>query len=231
MAAAPPPTKASAPHAGKFSIPSTPKFNDHYAILGVDASADTGHIDRAYAKMLEKYGPENIDTRDDEKFAVIQVAYETLTDPIRRKEFDTLKGVSGDHGRPMFTGPDFFEVLGRGVGLRIALLCVFYDRRRNRPFTPALSMRHIESMVEGSIESITFALWYLKQRNYVINDDKSNLQITVEGMDFLESHQPTAKDVMPFIKTTAIAADETPNKPPSNPIAESLNGILAATRG
>jgi hypothetical protein len=131
----------------------------------------------------------------------------------------------------MFSGPDFFEVLGRGVGLRIALLCVFYDRRRNRPFTPALSMRHIESMVEGSIESLTFALWYLKQRNYVINDDKSNLQITVEGMDFLESHQPTAKDVMPFIKATAIAADETPLKPAPSPIAESLNGILAATRG
>ena len=45
----------------------------------------------------------------------------------------------------------------------------------------------------------------MKQRGYVINDDKSNLQITVEGMDFLEANRPSPEYVMPFIKPSAIA--------------------------
>jgi curved DNA-binding protein len=195
----------SAPPAGKNSVINAGKFNDHYAILGVDASAETDMIERAYARMVEKYGPDNIDTRDDEKFVVIKLAYETLSDPDLRKEFDTLKGNSGDRGRPMFTGVDFFDLLGRGLGLRAALLCVLYDRRRGKPFTPALSMRHIESIVDAPLEAMSFALWYLKQRGYITNDDKSNLQITVDGMDFLEANRPSAEYVMPFIKPSAIA--------------------------
>lgn len=216
------PILANKAHAGKFSVAPTVKFNDHYAILGIDSTAEGDMIQRAYQRMLEKFGPENIDTRDDEKMAVIKAAYDVLSDPEKRKEFDALKGLAGDRGRPTFTGPDFFNVLGQSVGLRIALLCVFYDRRRNKPFTPALSMRHIESMVEGSLDALTFALWYLKQRGYVINDDKSNLMITVEGMDFLESNRPTSEDVMPFIKASAIGQNAKPSPAPGE-----VNGMAA----
>lgn len=194
-------------------VPLQGKYNDHYAILGVDSSADRDMIERAYARLLEKYGPDNIDTRDDAKLAIVSLAYETLSDPDKRQAFDTLKGITGGDGRPKFMGIDFFDVLGREVGLRGALLCIFYDRRRNRPTVPALSMRHIEAMLDAPIEALTFALWYLKQRGYVTNDDKSNLQITVEGMDFLETHRPNPDDVMPFIKPAAISGRQLPLKP------------------
>ncbi|HEV2201522.1 MAG TPA: J domain-containing protein [Bryobacteraceae bacterium] len=196
-----------------MSVSPQGKYNDHYAILGVDASAETEVIQRAYARLLERYGPDNIDTRDDEKLAVINTAYETLSDPEKRQAFDTLKGIAGGDGRPKFMGIDFFDVLGREVGLRGALLCILYDRRRNRPTSPALSMRHIEAMLDAPMEALTFALWYLKQRGYVTNDDKSNLQITVEGMDFLETHRPNPDDVMPFIKPAAISGRQLPPKP------------------
>jgi curved DNA-binding protein CbpA len=196
-----------------MSAPPAGKYNDHYAILGVDSSADQEMLERAYARLLEKYGPDNIDTRDDVKMAVVSLAYETLSDPEKRQEFDTLKGIAGGDGRPKFMGIDFFDVLGREVGLRGALLCILYDRRRNRPTVPALSMRHIEAMLDAPMEALTFALWYLKQRGYVTNDDKSNLQITVEGMDFLETHRPNPDDVMPFIKPAAISGRQLPPKP------------------
>ncbi len=188
-----------------MSAPLAGKFNDHYAILGVDPSAEKSVIERAYARMVEKYGAENIDTRDDEKLALINAAYETLSNPDLRKAFDAVKGVSRDHGRPMFPGLDFFDVLGREIGLRTALLCILYDRRRTSSSRPALSMRHIEAMLEAPLEALTFALWYAKQRGYVANDDKSNMQITVEGIDYLESSRPRPEDVMPFIKPTAIS--------------------------
>jgi curved DNA-binding protein len=188
------------------------KFQDHYTILGVDAGAEMEVIQRAYVRLAEKYGPENIDTRDDEKLAVINIAYETLSDPELRKEFDALKGVTGDSGRPKFTGIEFFDGLGREAGLRFALLCVLYDRRRNHPFTPALSMRHVESFLEAPLETLNFALWYLKQRGFVGSDDKSSLLITVEGMDFLEANPPAPESVMPFIKPAAISGAKLPVK-------------------
>ena len=74
--------------------------------------------------------------------------------------------------------------------MRTALLCLLYDRRRLKPFTPGLSMRRVENILECTSEGLSFALWYLKQRNMVASDDKSNLQITVEGMDYLETNPP-----------------------------------------
>jgi len=192
-----------------MSAPLAGKFQDHYAVLAVDPSADAETIRRAYAKLQEKYGPENIDTRDDEKMATVNTAYETLTNPELRKEFDKIKGVGRDGGRPMFSGPEFFDTLSREVGLRGAVLSILYDRRRGRPFTPALSMRQLESMLETTSDALNFALWYLKQRNFVGTDDKSSLQITVLGMDFLESNRPNPEDVMPFIKLTSILQPET----------------------
>jgi len=196
-----------------MSAPPAGKFQDHYAILGVDAGAETEVIQRAYARLLERYGPDNIDTRDDEKLAVINTAYETLSHPDLRKEFDALKGITGDGGRPKFTGIEFFDGLGREAGLRSALLCVLYDRRRNKPLTPSLSMRHVESILEAPPEALNFALWYLKQRGFVGNDDKSSLFITVEGTDFLEAHPPAPETVMPFIKPAAISGRRLPLKP------------------
>jgi len=88
--------------------------------------------------------------------------------------------------------------------LRTALLCLLYDRRRLKPFTPGLSMRRVENILECTSEGLNFALWYLKQRNLVASDDKSNLQITVEGMDYLETNPPTPEMVMPLIRVAGL---------------------------
>ena len=67
-------------------------------------------------------------------------------------------------------------------------------------------MRHVENIVAATLEEMTLVLWYLKERHWVISDDKSSLQITVEGMDYLESNPPSAELVMPLIKASGLAA-------------------------
>jgi curved DNA-binding protein CbpA len=205
------------------------KFQDHYTILGVDAGVETEVIQRAYARLLEKYGPENIDTRDDERLAVINTAYETLSDPELRKAFDARVGTTGDSARPKFSGVEFFDGLGREVALRMTLLCVFYDRRRTKPLTPSLSMRHVEGILEAPPEALNFALWYLKQRGFVANDDRSSIVITVEGMDFLEAHPPTPESVMAFIKPAAISGRQLPPKPEPVELDSDSRDIMALT--
>ena len=181
------------------------KFQDHYEILGIDPKADSDTVQRSYAKLAQKYHSSNADTGDAEKFDAVNLAFEILSDPILRPEFDRVKGIPEDDGPPKFSGLIFFDNLGRGTGLRTTLLCVLYDRRRNRPFTPSLSMRHIENIVEATPAELTFVLWFLKQRGWVGSDDKSSLQISVSGMDFLEANPPDPKLVMPFIKLTGLA--------------------------
>ena len=182
-----------------MSAPLAGKFQDHYAILGVDPKSDSETIQRSYTKLAQKYHA-NSSTADPEKFGAVNMAYEILADPALRREFDKIKGVGQEEGPPKFSGLGFFEALGRDSLLRSALLCVLYDRRRTKPFTPSLSMRQIESTLEVTSEELGAALWYLKQRGLVASDDKSSLQITVDGMDFLENNKPSPEAVMKFIK-------------------------------
>ena len=187
-----------------MSAPVAGKFQDHYAILGVDPKANSDTIQAAYAKLAQRYNKANAETGNPDKFDSVNLAYEVLCDPTLRIEFDKIKGIDQDDGKPQFSGLAFFDSLSRQTGLRAALLSVLYDRRQKKPYRPAISMRHLEGMLQSSIDEMSFALWYLKQRGLVQSDDKSNLQITVQGMDFLEDKQPSPDLVLPFIKPSAL---------------------------
>jgi curved DNA-binding protein CbpA len=220
-----------------MSAPLAGKFQNHYDSLGIDPKSDSDTIQRAYTKLAEKYHPNNTATGNREKFDAVNAAYEVLSNPSLRREFDGLLGLGQNDGAPKFSGAGFFDAFGRDTGLRMALLCILYDRRRTKPFTPSLSMRHIENLLDGSNEELTFALWYLKQRGLVMTDDKSSLQITVDGMDYLAANKPTADVLMPFIKEPA-AAPPVEQKPepvpapaaapatPAQSMSDPLRGVL-----
>ncbi len=134
-----------------MSAPLAGKFQDHYAILGIEPKSDSETIQRAYAKLAQKYQPEQRRPRADaEMFEAINTAYETLSDPELRSIFDKLRGVGQDDGGPKFSGVEFFDALGREAIRRVAILCVLYDRRLTKPAAPSLSMRHLEMIVEAT---------------------------------------------------------------------------------
>jgi curved DNA-binding protein CbpA len=199
-----------------MSSASASKFQDHYALLGVDPKADSDAIQLAYTRLAQKYNPGNKETGNAEKFEALNIAYEVLSDPALRQSFDQTKGVNQDDSAPKFSGLEFFESRGRESNLRIAVLCVLYDRRRTKSFTPSLSMRHIENILDADHEELNFAVWYLKQRGFAVADDKSNLQISVEGMDFLEQNRPSAEAIMPFIRPAHL---KTPKAEPAKPVS------------
>src|SRR5271154_4782014 len=115
-----------------MSSSSAGKFQDHYALLGVDPKSDSDVIQVAYTRLAEKYNPGNSETGSAEKFEALNIAFEVLSDPALRLSFDRLKGVNQDDSTPRFSGIEFFEALGRESNLRCAVLCVLYDRRRNK---------------------------------------------------------------------------------------------------
>lgn len=198
-------------------------FQDHYNVLGVEPKADSETIQRAYAELAQKYHPGNPDTGDQEAFNAVNAAYEVLSDPAQRSALDNLKGVGEDMSCPQFNGTAFCGSLGREAGLRAALLCILYDRRRSKPLKPGLPMRYVEAMLATDLDQLFFVLWYTKQRGWVASDDKSNLLITAQGMDYLESNRPTAALVMPHIKPAAAADQE----PATNVLVAALDAALA----
>jgi molecular chaperone DnaJ len=71
---------------------------DYYKTLGVSRSADPSEIKKAYRKLARKYHPDvNPGSEEAEtRFKEIQEAYAVLSDPDKRKQFDTFGTVDGD---------------------------------------------------------------------------------------------------------------------------------------
>ena len=67
------------------------EFKDYYRILGVDRSADDKTIKSAYRRLARKHHPDVARTKDAEaRFKEIGEAYEVLSDPEKRRRYDTL---------------------------------------------------------------------------------------------------------------------------------------------
>jgi len=67
------------------------EFKDYYRILGVDRSADEKTIKSAYRRLARKHHPDVAKGKDSaERFKEINEAYEVLSDPDKRRRYDTL---------------------------------------------------------------------------------------------------------------------------------------------
>ena len=64
---------------------------DFYEILEVNKNATLGKIKSSYRRLVLKYHPDKNNSIDaPEKFRKIQIAYETLSDDKKRKEYDSF---------------------------------------------------------------------------------------------------------------------------------------------
>lgn len=67
------------------------EFKDYYKILGVARDADDKTIKSAYRKLARKYHPDVAKGKDaGDRFREVTEAYEVLSDPDKRRRYDTL---------------------------------------------------------------------------------------------------------------------------------------------
>ncbi|WP_457598599.1 DnaJ C-terminal domain-containing protein [Hydrogenimonas sp.] len=85
-----------------------------YETLGVSENASAEEIKRAYRKLARKYHPDiNKDPEAEEKFKEINAAYEVLSDPEKKKQYDQF-------GDQIFGGQNFHD-FARGQGANVDL--------------------------------------------------------------------------------------------------------------
>jgi len=79
------------------------KFKDYYQAMGLERTASTADIKKAYRKLAHQYHPDvSKDPQGEEKFKALAEAYATLKDPEKREAYDNLGTRSGGE---QFTPP------------------------------------------------------------------------------------------------------------------------------
>ncbi len=106
---------------------------DYYHVLGVDQNATARRIKEAYRKLAFKYHPDrnNENPAAVEEMKKVNEAYAVLSNPAKKKEYDTLKRQFGSSAythfrnhhseQDIFSGSDvshIFEEMAKAFGLR-----------------------------------------------------------------------------------------------------------------
>lgn len=95
------------------------KEQDHYLVLGITKlryKATEEQLKKAYRKKVLKHHPDkkasNGNTNDDNFFKCIQKAWEILSDPIKRRQFDSVDPTFDDTVPNKCSPEDFYEEFG-----------------------------------------------------------------------------------------------------------------------
>ena len=164
---------------------------NYYDLLQINPRAESEAVERVYRMLAARYHPENKESGDPERFRLLQEAYDTLRDPARRARYDA--GLEQGQASPLsiFLGKEFTDGIDAEAKIRVGVLCLLYSKRRANPDFAALSLLDMENLMSFPRERLLFAIWYLRAKRYVMQDDRSSFIITAEGVDFLESQLPT----------------------------------------
>jgi molecular chaperone DnaJ len=95
---------------------------DPYKVLGINKSASAGDIKKAYYGLAKKFHPDtNKDATAKDRFADVQTAYEILSDPKKKEQYDQFGAAGFDPngapgGDPFAGGGNPFTGFGGGQG-------------------------------------------------------------------------------------------------------------------
>ena len=186
-------------------------FVDFYELLQISPNAELETIHRVYKMLATRYHPDHPGTGDVDRFVLLNQAYEILSDDERRKAYDLDYAIH--HAQPieLFDTKDFAMGVDGEANRRMGILCLLYNRRRSNPDNPGLSILEFETMMSFPREHLMFTMWYLKDRDLIRQDEKSDYVISGGGVDYVEAHLPDHKVLYKLLKapeSTRSAATE-----------------------
>lgn len=127
-------------------------MTDYYQTLGVSQNASPDEIKKAYRSLANKHHPDK--GGDQAKFKDISVAYENLSDPQKKAEYDQMR-MGGPQVR-FHTGgmPDFNDIFGGAFGQQSPFGDIFGRRMpRNRDLNIQCQISLLDSYIGKQLEA------------------------------------------------------------------------------
>jgi molecular chaperone DnaJ len=123
--------------------------DDFYRELGVSKNASAEEIKKAYRKLARQYHPDRNpdDAAAEDRFKRIQQAYDTLSDPEKRKQYDSGGVFAGFGGRPFGAGA------GGGFASDLGDIFSSFFGRGGRAEQRAVRGRDLEAEIRLSFEN------------------------------------------------------------------------------
>jgi hypothetical protein len=175
-------------------------FVDYYELMQISPNAERETIQRVYRMLAARFHPDNPETGDMAKFLRLNEAYQTLLDVSARAAYDAMYQIRRLEPIGVFGLKEFAIGIDGEASRRMGILCLLYSRRRTEPERPGLSVLHLEQVMAFPREHLMFALWYLKEKEMVVQNEHSDFVITGKGVDYVEQNLPNNKVLYRLLK-------------------------------
>jgi len=162
---------------------------DYYEFLQISPKAEPETIHRVYRFLAARLHPDTPETGDAEKFFLLKQAYDVLSNPEQRAEYDAARNSQVARPAPLSSWIDFMDNMEGELNRRLAVLALLYFQRRTNPYAPEISFLEIERRMGFPRDYLEFTTWYLRNKGYVTRADNSDLTLTAEGVDFVENQR------------------------------------------
>ena len=155
---------------------------DYYEFLQISPNAEPDTIHRVYRFLAGRLHPDNPETGDAEKFFLLKQAYDVLSDPERRAEYDAACKKEAPQPAPLSTSIDFMDNMEGELNRRLAVLALLYIQRRTNPYTPEVSLVEVERRMGFPRDYLEFTIWYLQEQRITSPwADNSDFTLTARG--------------------------------------------------
>jgi curved DNA-binding protein CbpA len=149
-----------------------------------------------YRIQAQRFHPDNRDQGNADAFRKVAEAYQVLSDPKKRADYDAQH-----HRRPARMPEERFEPpanptqsVDQEKNKRQQILGLLYSKRLASPGQPSLSLRELEDLMAIPKDQLEFSLWFLKEGGHLSRTDNARHTITMKGVELVES---TAADTAP----------------------------------
>jgi hypothetical protein len=168
---------------------------NYYELLQISPNADPETIHRIFHFLAVRLHPDNLLTGDAEKFLGVKEAYDILSVPELRTEYDAAREKHAQQPAPLSTSIDFMDTIEGEMNRRLALLALLYNQRRTDPERPHLTLAEVEKLMGFPRDYLEFSIWYVHKKGYITRADNSAFALTADGVDFVET-QRSGKPVL-----------------------------------
>src|SRR5580693_7569701 len=105
-----------------LNVPIDKMDSNYYEFLQISPNAERATIQRVHRYLASRFHPDNAETGNVDKFVLLNIAFEVLSDPKRRAEYDAIRQV--EVPAPMSASIDFMDGLEGELNRRVALLAL-----------------------------------------------------------------------------------------------------------